>query len=477
LEEINVKIKAIIIKIKEIKNQVDTLQSQVNQNNSGIQGKDSEIASLTQKLQQLTAERDSLNAQLANTNNSATENTTRLQQQIDQNEAKLRELEGQNVALTNEKDLLNKELSNRGDIQGQHAQEIQKLSDDNKSQIEQMQQANSQQIQELQKQIADKESQLQANAQQMQDLQKQITDKEAQLQSNAQQIQDLQNQIAEKDKQIGDHQSTAANAQEQQQQNASAIADVNNKLAQLEKERNVLQQENDDLIQRIIAATNAINSATTQLEELTNQSFYDKSNQDVSKIINEIEVSLQEIINSIQGKSTNSGPVNNQQRQGQSNSQQRNRNITIKGKNMNLNDLLKNLTNKSNSVIRNTGEANNKYSTAFSYIDKTLESTPNISDKDLSLVVQSGLQNNGIDFTSDGSVRGGYVKTSRKHKKYGKNGKKYTTRKQKGGFAWGKYKKTATNNAPTTKSTSSLTHSRKKYKINSRARGVTKRNK
>jgi len=144
-----------------------------------------------------------------------------------------------------------------------------------------------------------------------------------------------------------------------------------------------------------------------------------------------------------------------------------------------LNDLLKNLTDKSNSVIRNTGDSNNKYNSAFDYINKTLESTPNIDDKDLNLVVQAGLQRNGIDFTSDGSVRGGYVKASRKHKKYGKNGKKSTTRKQKGGFAWGKYKKTSTSAAPTTpttKSTSSLTHSRKKYKMN-RARGLTKRRK
>jgi hypothetical protein len=96
--------------------------------------------------------------------------------------------------------------------------------------------------------------------------------------------------------------------------------------------------------------------------------------------------------------------------------------------------------------------------------------------------VQAALQRNAIDFTSDGSVRGGYVKASRKHKKNGKNGKNgkmSTTRKQKGGFAWGKYRKTATNAAatPIAKNTSSLTHSRKKYKINSRARGVTKRHK
>jgi chromosome segregation ATPase len=470
LQEIHEKIKAIMIKIKEIKNQVDTLEGQVNQNNSGIQDKDAEIAKLTQQLQQLTSERDSLTSQLANTNNSASEKTTLLQQQIDQNEAKLRELEAQNATLVNEKDTLNKELASRGDVQGQHAQEIQKLSEENKSQIEKMQQENVQQMQELQKQIADKESQLQANAQQMQELQKQITDKEAQLQSNAQQIQDLQKQIAEKDKQISDHQSSAANTQQEQQQNASAIADVNNKLAQLEQERNALQQQNDDLIQRIIAATNAINSATTQIEKITDEVFFDKKDKDISRVIEEIEASLQEITNTIEGKSvtmvSNSAPSNS----APSNSQQKNRNVNVKGITINLNDLMNNLMKKNKDVVKNTGDEKNKYKNAYKYINDTLISSPAISDKDLGLVVENAMK--GIDFTSDGSVRGGYVKVSKKHKKYGK---KYT-RKQKGGFTWGKYKKTTTNPAPTTKIMSSLVSSRKKYKMN-RGRGVTKRHK
>ena len=129
-------------------------------------------------------------------------------------------------------------------------------------------------------------------------------------------------------------------------------------------------------------------------------------------------------------------------------------------------------------LIRNTGLPNNKYSSTYAFIDQTLESTPNIDDNDLNLVVQAALQRNGVDFTNDGSIRGGYVKGTRKHKKNRKYVKK-TTRKQKGGFIWGKSKKTVTNSpatTSTTKSSSSLTHSKKKYKIN-RARGFTKRRK
>jgi chromosome segregation ATPase len=337
----------------------------------------------------------------------------------------LRELEAKNVSLENEKETLQKELSSRGDVQGQHAQEIQQLSEKNKLEVEKLQQENLKEIQELQKQIADKD---------------------AQIQSNLQKIQTLEQQIVEKDKKIADFEATCGVAQQEQQQNATAIQSANDKIAQLENEKSVLQKMNDDLIKRIIAATEAINNATSQLEELTNQAFYDKSNQDVSAIINEIEASLQQIINTIQGNTNTATPnpsvsLSGPRQSNQSTPEQRNRNINMNGNQSNLNFLLSDLKNKSNDVIRNTGQQNNKYINAYDFIDFNLASNPNMSEDELNMMVKSALSQNGIQLYGNfNKVKGGYNMSLKKTKKYNKKAKSHHTRKQKGGYLWGNQK-------------------------------------
>jgi len=483
LEKLHAKIKAIVIKIKEIKGRLDLLEGQVTQNTNGIQSKDAEITSLKETLDRLTAERDQLTTQLNESNKNASENSTALQSKIDENEATMRVLDGEKSELIIQRDALKKELSEKGDAQKAHADALQQVTDENTQKMAEMATANEAQMKGLQDQIAVKEAKIQEITLQIQQLQKdmeglnqQIAEKDARLQGNAKEIEDLKNQIAEKDKQINETASNNESIQQEQNKNASAIAECSAKIQQLEGDRNALQAENDDLIERIKRATIVINEATQQLEELTNQGFYEQSNKDVLQKISEIETTLKLISETIEGNvssssSNNVSIVNSLLPM----AGPRNRNINVKGINMNLNDLMTNLMKKNKDVVKNTGDTNNKYQKAYKYINDTLISSPAISDKDLGLVVENGMK--GIDFTSDGSVRGGFTKASRKHKK---RGKKFTvTRKQKGGFTWGKYKKTTTN-APATKSTSSLTnssgHSRKKYKMN-RARGLTKRRK
>lgn len=482
LEKLHAKIKAIVIKIKEIKGRLDLLEGQVTQNTSGIQNKDSEINSLKETLDRLTAERDQLTAQLNESNKNASEKSTALQSKIDENEATMRALDGEKSELIIQRDALKKELSEKGDAQKAHADALQQVTDENTKKMAEMATANEMQMNGLQDQIAVKEAKIQEITLQIQQLQKdmegltqQIAEKDSRLQGNAKEIEDLKNQIAEKDKQINETVSNNESIQQEQNKNASAIADCSAKIQQLEGERNALQAENDDLIERIKRATIVINEATQQLEELTNQGFYEQSNKDVLQKISEIETTLKLISETIEGNvsSSNVSITNSLDMAGP-----RNRNINVKGTNVNLNDLMTNLMKKNKDVVKNTGDANNKYQKAYKYINDTLISSPAISDKDLGLVVENGMK--GIDFTSDGSVRGGFTKAS-KSRKHKKRGKKFTvTRKQKGGFTWGKSKKTATNTAPTTKSTSSLTNStansRKKYKMN-RARGLTKRRK
>ena len=435
LQELNKKIKEIVDKIKQIKSQLVLLQGEVNQNTSGIQNKDAEIIKLNEQLKKLTQEKNDLEEFINTETPKNTNKNVELQKEIDEKESKLRELETKNVALNNEKETLQKELSSRGDVQGQHAQEIQQLSEKNKLEVEKMQQENLQQIQELQKQIADKD---------------------AQIQSNLQKIQSLEQQIVEKDKKIAEFESTSSNAQQQHQQNADAIKNANDKIAQIESEKIVLQQMNDDLIKRIVAATEVINNATIQLEELTNQNFYDKSSEDVNAIINEIETSLQLIINTIQGTSNSSvapQPI-----------QQRNRSITYQRQKIFVNDLLKGLKSKGDQVTRTTGNPNNKYLKAYDYINTNLTSTPNISDNDLTNIISNALTS--IDIQADAFgivVKGGYNTSLKKTKKRNKKVKPHYTHKQKGGFVWGKQK------------TPSIVSSSSKKNKRSTGRGITKR--
>jgi len=482
LEKLHVKIKAIVVKIKEIKDRLDVLQGQVTQNTSGIQGKEAEINSLKERLDKLTAERDQLTTQMNESNKKTSEESTALQAKIDENEAKMRDLDGQNAALVAEKDALQKELSEKGDAQKAHADALAQLTDENAKKMTEMSTANEAQMKGLQDQIAEKETKIQENTAEIQKLQQemgevkqQITDKDALLQANTTEIENLKAQIAEKDKQIAETASNNASIQEEQNKNAAATADTSAKIAQLESEKVALQAENDDLIERIKKATIVINEATQQLEELTNQDFYDKSNTDVLQKISEIEATLKLISETIEGSASSSSTVtvtDSSQPQNASNSPPtsgpRDRNVNVKGKTIVLNDLLNNLTKKNKDVTKNTGDANNKYMTAYKYINDTLNSTPNISDKDLDLVVENAMK--GIDFSDDGSIKGGYNRGTRKYKRRGRK----NTRKQKGGFLYGKYRKTATS-GPATKSTSSLSNSTSSKNKKNRGRGITKK--
>ena len=463
LQELNVKIKEIVEKIKQIKSQLVLLQGSVNQNTSGIQNKDKEIAELKANLEKLTQEKKNLEDLINNEIPKNTNKNIELQKEIDEKESKLRELESKNAALMNEKEALQKELSNRGDLQGQHAQEIQQLSEKNKLEVEKMQQENIKQIQELQKLIADKDTQ---------------------IQSNLQKIQSLEQQIVEKDKKIAELESTSTSVQQQQQQNVEVIKSANDKIAQLENEKLALQQMNDDLIKRIVAATEVINNATIQLEELTNQNFYDKSNQDFIAIINEIEASLQQIINTIQGTATGTvgqnvgnnlppppGSITNLPPSPPDLIQQKNRTIVYQNKTIKINDLLKGLKIKGQQVAITTGDQNNKYIKAYNTISNI---NSNISDMSLINTIAKALSNIDIDVNVLGvlTVKGGNNIPLKKTKKHSKKVKSHYTRKQKGGFLWGKQK---TSSIKTPKTSSYLVTSSSKKNRRTTGRGVTKR--
>jgi len=446
LRELNEKVKLFIIRFNELKAQVVTLQSQINDNSSGIQNKDGEIVNLKVELERLNKEKSDLKEFIDNElpkntqkNVDLERKSEELQVKIDEMETKLRELEAQNVELTNQKNTLQQELSSRGDVQAEHAKSIEELSNKNKAELTKSQQDNAAQIDQLQKEIADRESKSQANVQQMEQIQKQIAEKDNQIQSISQKIQELEqkisekdSQLAEKDRQIAELQQNTSTTQQQQQQNTEAITEATNRIKQLEKEKSDLENDNKDLVQRIIAATDAINIATAQLEELVNQGFYDKSKQDVDVIIKEIEASLQLISNSIQG--SNITKVSN------SNNSSYDKNIiNLNGVLTNVNSLVRDLQAKSNQLIRNNNGKNvyDKYKAAYESIREFKNQNPNATDDDIKSKTKETLTKYNISISNTGIIQGGNMNLKKSKKKIRKPS---TTRKQKGGYLWGKQK-------------------------------------
>ena len=487
LRQLHEKIKQILAKIKEFKKQVNDLQGKVNNNDNGIRERDAKIAELTKELQQLIQDREKLTKDLNEANQKANEKSARLQEQINQNETKLQQFQAQNTELTNQKNALEQELRNRGDVGAQHAQEIQKLTDEQRANIEKMQQENAARMLELQQQLAEKEAQLQKCKEEMAKLQKMISDKEGELEANKEQMTKLLKKIEEQDGKLADLEQKCSTSQEQQQQNDSAIAEVRNRIAQLEQEKNELQKENNYLIERIVAATNAIKSATEKLEELTDQQFYDQSNQNISGIIREIEASLEEISNTIQGDNVvnsrqlpppppvrlrGSPPENevlNPIRNIRTTPIQRNQSVVINHHPWVITDLLAALRSKTSGQ---TGESrnNNKYIRAANEIEMAVSSITDLQalqDKIISILVDAN-----IVTEQSGAIRGGKTNKLRKLTKTKKN------YKQKGGFLYGKYKKTAsTPRVKSTKNASSPVYSsNSKKNRRNRSKSFTKRN-
>ena len=185
---------------------------------------------------------------------------------------------------------------------------------------------------------------------------------------------------------------------------------------------------------------------------------------------------MQEISNSIQGSSNPqvlppggvpSGPPQVPPREQQSLNL---RQVNIRGYSLeNLKDALKIRSAKESDV------RGNKYNQAVLEIENFLTSLDRAkaTNNSVKVAIEKILNNKGIRFASNGAVMGGYNKTNKKHKKAVK-----FTHKQRGGFLYGKYKKTATSTKSaksTTKST--YDHSTRKKNRRNRGMGITKKHK
>ena len=269
LKEINDKITNLAGEINKLKTSLDGLNGQVKSNTDSVSDKDKQIASLTQRVTALEAEKQQIAQQLTDFQKQANDNKNAFQQKIDSDESQIRKLTEDNTALKNQSDALTAELANKGDNQNQHAEQIKQQTDNFQKQLASQEQANQTQINELMAKIKDCDDK-------MLELQTQLKNKTDEAATHAQTITDTQNTGA-------------------------------NQITQLNEQISQLKSQNDDLIKRIIAATEAINLATDNLEKLSNSVPNQQSEQYISKLFLEIEQSIQNISNIIQGK--NSQPI------------------------------------------------------------------------------------------------------------------------------------------------------------------------
>ena len=264
LKDINQKIKDLSGLIQGLKQEVQNLQHNLDGNTQDVSNKNKQIADLTQKISALENEKNQLAQQLANFQKQYNDEKLALQQKIDADEAQIRKLTEDNTTLKNQADALTAELSNKGDTSGQHAEQLKTQTEEFQNQMAKVQQDNQTKIDELMAQIKDCDDK-------MLDLQKQLKDKTDEAATHAQSITDSQDQTQ------------------------TQIAKLNEEIVNLKK-------QNDDLIQRIIAATQAIEQATQNLETLANSVPNQQSEEYINKLISEIEESIANISGVIQGR-------------------------------------------------------------------------------------------------------------------------------------------------------------------------------
>ena len=394
LSEINDKVKQLGDAIKTLKDQLTDLQGQAAANNSQITDIGTEVNGLRAQIAQLTDERDKAVAELEALKNKFQADTQGFQKRIDDCEEKLRQLQDQNVAITQQRDALQAELTQTGEQGAAHAAELKKLTD--------------QHTQELQQKDEQLKAQQDANAAAMKQLQDEIAAKEVELN---QRTVDVGNNAAQLQAQI-DQLTREKEAKDSQ-------------IAQLQADIAALQTENDDLIARIVAATQAIADATNRLRELNDPATFNEAELDAK--FQELEASVQQISNAIQGNPVaNNQAAAGQIAQGQnSNVDQEPRRVTIQGQgrlppdtpiqingqNIPLEEIRKQLSEKKRLLSRNNPKAANKYANALNAIQMAT------SQED----VIRGLQSNNVTI-KNGAVMGG--------KKTKKN------RKQKGGYTY-----------------------------------------
>jgi len=253
LTQISKRLKTLVSNITELKTRSEKLHGDINTNNIAINEKNMQCQQLQAQIAQLQSQHQTEIIKLNQEKQSLNEKTNEQQTKIDEYEKNLREITELQQQLTAEKDALRNELQGKGDDSAKHAQQIQELT---------------LQAQQREKELTDQISQCENK----------INDFQVQLDVKESEIKRLNEQ----------HQNTTGAAQ--------------NQTLNLQQQIEQLKQQNEELSQRIVAATQAILNATEDLEKLTSAVPNVASQEEVNSILQEIELSIQNISNVIQGQ-------------------------------------------------------------------------------------------------------------------------------------------------------------------------------
>jgi len=428
----------------ELTNTKNTIEAELNALRTDVANKgDAKSQAHAQELQNLTEQHraaiEQLNAQIADN-----------QRQIAENERQIQELTNQHGA----KDAQSQDLVNRNT-------ELENRNRDLETRVNALQeQLNTSQteLQTLQQNYANLDADSKTRIDQaLQDYRR----LEQQIEENNKQITTLQTAIEAKDQEIIRLNSDSNNVANLVRDKDGQIANLNVQIVEITRQRDELQTFSDELERKIKEATVVITDIANNLAELTNQNFYDDSNKQVDGVIAEIERTLGIINNEIESSLNQGslppaggvvggpqGPIPPIAKQAKLNL----KNVRIHGY-----DLPNFITALKTKSSQQSDKINNKYLKSATeiedYISRVDRSKATINDvkKDIDVL----LNKNNIRFASNGTLMGGHKnKTNRKYKHHGK-----FTRKQKGGFVYGKLKNTSNKSKTTSTTTSSLNSS------------------
>lgn len=431
LTEINSKIKELAGLITGLKQQLTSLQSQTETNNTQIGNTTTEITNLKNQIQQVTDEKTKAINELEQLKQQYATEIPEFQKKIDKYEEQIRDLTQQNLAIISERDTLKNELVSKGDLGENHANEIQNLSNQYNEQIKQrdeqlnlQQQDNDGKIKQLDEQLRlvqeDNGVKIKQRDEQLR-LQKEDNDEKIKL---------LQDEIGKKDaelnQRIGDLGNNASQLQSQIEQLTKDSVDKQTRIEQLQGEITALQVENQDLIQRIITATQAIYESTNKLQELNNPASFNET--ELNAKFEELEDSIRQISSAIQGQ-----PVANQNRvQKQVSKISGDTQISLldisdnQQKKLTINEVQQEIMRKANQIPQP-----NKYSITLDELRKII----NTGDIQGIQSIQSILDSNNITLKNS-KIMGGKTKKNKKGRKLQKTKKIRKHKKQKGGFSY-----------------------------------------
>jgi uncharacterized phage infection (PIP) family protein YhgE len=258
LQEINSGLQQLSDLINELKSRADNLESQISTNNANIGDKERQLQELSKQLETLNNERNELIAKMSQQDNatkSQMEKMRELQNQINNYEVQLRDLEQLSVSQKGELDALRQEMTRTGDERDKaHVQELERLTGQSTQQLQQ------QEAQLIQK----------------------IKECETKLIGFEQQIREKDTQLISKQKEIEEKMMEAQN---------SGTA--------LQTQITNLRSENDELRQKLIEATNAINQSADDLLKLMEDIPNAQSKKEIETLLDSISNQMRQSIENI----------------------------------------------------------------------------------------------------------------------------------------------------------------------------------